>query len=339
MQKVTIQDIAAALGLSRNTVAKAFNGGRIAPETRRAIIRKAKEMGYQKLDSALYEEVEASCLQKGTILVLFNRARSLFWQQILTGISEETAVQGYKMQLLAVEKPEGSAKSCLDQAAGDVRGILCLCVFPPAFVKELAASGLPLTFFGAPRQYTEYLKYGDIVTFEGRSSMHELVRAVIRSGRRTFAFLGPVRANREVYERYCGYADALEEAKINRKEQLRMTEDAPDNYYSYAEVERFINSMEQIPQVIVCTNDDIAKYAAGVLFQRDPELMKKTVITGFDKTVEEGFLKQDILTVEVNKEAAGRRMIRTLLQRLEYPEMDHAMISLATYPCYAALRH
>lgn len=49
MQKVTIQDIAAALGLSRNTVAKAFNGGRIAPETRRAIIRKAKEMGYRTL--------------------------------------------------------------------------------------------------------------------------------------------------------------------------------------------------------------------------------------------------------------------------------------------------
>lgn len=338
MRKVTIQDIAGALGMSRNTVAKAFNGGRLAPETRQEIILKAKEMGYSKLNPILYEEVAAGCLPKGTILVLFNRSQSFFWQQILTGVSREIMESGYRMQLLIAEDAGGSAASCLKQAAEDTKGILCLCVFPMVFVKELVQYGLPITFFGAPRQYTEYLKYGDIVTFEGRSAMYDLIRTVIRMGKKTFAFIGPVRANREIYERYCGYADALEESKINRKEQPRMTEDAPDNFYSYARVEQFINSLEKIPEVIVCSNDDIARFAAGALFSRNPKLVKKTVITGFDKTVEEGFLKPDILTVEVKKEEAGRRMIRTLLQRIAYPDMDYAMISLATYPCYEMIQ-
>ena len=45
-KKVTIQDIADALGLSRNTVSKALNNtGVLAEETRQKILEKAAEMG------------------------------------------------------------------------------------------------------------------------------------------------------------------------------------------------------------------------------------------------------------------------------------------------------
>ena len=44
-KKVTIQDIADALGLSRNTVSKALNNtGVLAEETRQKILEKAAEM-------------------------------------------------------------------------------------------------------------------------------------------------------------------------------------------------------------------------------------------------------------------------------------------------------
>ena len=46
--RVTIQDIADSLGLSRNTVSKAINNtGSLAPSTREAIFKKAQEMGYK----------------------------------------------------------------------------------------------------------------------------------------------------------------------------------------------------------------------------------------------------------------------------------------------------
>ena len=47
--KVTIQDIADALGLSRNTVSKAINNtGILADTTRERILQKAVEMGYKQ---------------------------------------------------------------------------------------------------------------------------------------------------------------------------------------------------------------------------------------------------------------------------------------------------
>lgn len=81
MKKVTIQDIAKEMGLSRNTVAKAFNDGKVSKETRRAVIQKAWEMGYTKLDESMLEELEEGNKKKnrGTLLVLMNKTESLFF--------------------------------------------------------------------------------------------------------------------------------------------------------------------------------------------------------------------------------------------------------------------
>ena len=49
-KKITIQDIADALGLSRNTVSKALNNtGVLAEDTRQKILEKAAEMGYRRV--------------------------------------------------------------------------------------------------------------------------------------------------------------------------------------------------------------------------------------------------------------------------------------------------
>ena len=55
MKKVTIQDIAMELGLSRNTVAKALNGGFVSPSTKQAVVQKAWQMCYAKLDENLMQ--------------------------------------------------------------------------------------------------------------------------------------------------------------------------------------------------------------------------------------------------------------------------------------------
>ena len=49
-KKITIQDIADALDLSRNTVSKALNNtGVLAEDTRQKILEKAAEKGYRRV--------------------------------------------------------------------------------------------------------------------------------------------------------------------------------------------------------------------------------------------------------------------------------------------------
>ena len=58
MKRVTIKDIADEMGLSRNTVTKALNGALVSKQTRQAVVQKAWQMGYTKLDESLLEEVK-----------------------------------------------------------------------------------------------------------------------------------------------------------------------------------------------------------------------------------------------------------------------------------------
>lgn len=53
--RVTIQDIADALGISRNTVSKAINNtGVLADSTREKVLKKAAEMGYKQFFLSQY---------------------------------------------------------------------------------------------------------------------------------------------------------------------------------------------------------------------------------------------------------------------------------------------
>ena len=62
MRKVTIQDIADELGISRNTVSKAINNtDGLAEGTRKRILEKAVEMGYKQFS---YIQAHSSVILK-----------------------------------------------------------------------------------------------------------------------------------------------------------------------------------------------------------------------------------------------------------------------------------
>lgn len=74
------------------------------------VILRAYEMGYEKLEPALIEKAKELSKKNvgGTILVLFNRAESTFWNKIFTGISDEIKANGYRMQMYIVEEDDRS---------------------------------------------------------------------------------------------------------------------------------------------------------------------------------------------------------------------------------------
>ena len=72
---VTIQDLANALGMSRNTVSKALNGKHVPIKTRNAVLSAAIEMGYKGYKLAAASE-DASLNQKR--FLIFHRLKRKF---------------------------------------------------------------------------------------------------------------------------------------------------------------------------------------------------------------------------------------------------------------------
>lgn len=336
MKRITIQDIAREMGLSRNTVAKALNNGNVSPETRQAVVQKASQMGYAKLDEALVEEV----LQQrkrigggGTILVLFNRWQSLFWNKTLAGISDGAKQEGYRMQLYIVDEKDLDGDEVMAQLGEDVQGIIFLCVFPIRFVKGIARAGLPMTFFNTPVDAQEYIALGDVYNLESFYSMTRMTEYCIeKRGCNSFGFIGFAEGSRVVQARFLGFLSACGKHGIEPDQRLLFTHPSNDTYYSYSMVEEAVAQMPYMPQAIICENDDIAKCVATVLLRKDAMLPEKTIITGFDHTIEPDFFKKDILTVDVRIEALGKRLVKSVVDRIKEPALDIAFVTLTTYP-------
>ena len=335
MKKVTIQDIAAEMGLSRNTVAKALNGGLVSPQTRHAVVQKAGQMGYAKLDENLVEEVKSTYRRAntGTILVLFNHMQSTFWTRALAGISSAVNDEGYRMQLHVVDDKDKDGEATGRLIADDVKGIIFLSVFPAKFVKGIGRKKLPVTFFNSPVNAQEYIRIGDVINVEGFYSMNALTDYVIRQkGCTKFAYIGFAEGSRMIQARYLGFLNACSQNHVQLDDRLQYTCPANSVGYSYAMVEEVVKNMPYIPEAIVCEDDDVAKHVSLALLQRDPHAVKRVVITGFNNTLETDFFKKDILTVEVRIEEMGRRLVKSVIDKVKCPTMDAAFTTIATYP-------
>lgn len=336
MKKVTIQDIAANLGLSRNTVAKALNGGEVSAQTRQMVVQKALQMGYAKLDDELVEEVKNNTrkMNEGTILVLSYKNDSAFWTRLLSGISKGINEEGYRMLLRVVEEQdiEDNGESIIADLPDDIKGVVFMWVFPIDFIKNIDTLNVPLSFFNTPVEGNEYVKLGDVISVEGFYSMSELTEYIIRNkGCRKLSYIGNAQGTRMVQARYLGYLSACRRVGLSVDESLQFTKPAVGEYFGYNEIEMTLNSVNDMPDVFVCENDDVAQNLVTILATKNIHVPQDILVTGFDDIFSANTFKDTISTVHVNVEELGIRLVKSIAQRNHNPNQDHAFITVATY--------
>lgn len=163
--------------------------------------------------------------------------------------------------------------------------------------------------------------------------MNALTEYVIRQkGCTKLGYIGFAEGSRMIQARYLGFLNACNRNHIQPDERIQYTRPGNNTGFSYAMVEEVVKSMPYIPEAVVCEDDDVAKNVALALLQRDPQAVKRVVLTGFNNTLETDFFKKDILTVDVRIEEMGRRLVKSVIDRVKCPTMDPSFTTIATYP-------
>ena len=110
IKRVTMQDIADACGLSRNTVSKVFNGRGGVPEaTRKKVLRKARELGY-------HHNPEAAAGPEGpnggniAVLTQHKLLSHNFGAFFITSFTDQVSRSGYTMKMYELSKAEIAAR-------------------------------------------------------------------------------------------------------------------------------------------------------------------------------------------------------------------------------------
>lgn len=329
MKKVTIQDVAKELNLSRNTVAKALNNSSsVSYETRYVVIEKAYEMGYSKLSPVVLNEFKLrnKIDDTKTIVVLTRREISVFWNSIIMGISDELNKYGCKLQFNFIsEQDEKNLVLPLDLQA-EVSGIIILSVFSLDYITQIMKSNIPVVFLDAPSDNDSISQYGDVVVCEGVNSIKKITNSLIAQGLKKIGFIGDTTYCKTINDRYQGYLSALTTAGYPIDTSIIASYHAPSKFYRTDEVEKAISDFSYIPDAIVCANDDIALDVIRCLKVRGLSVPQDVAVTGYDNVEGMAQVEPILTTVRVGNQRLGRRLVQQLMWRLQNPNFPKEVI-------------
>ena len=125
-KEITIYDIAKALNISPSTVSRGLkNHPHIRKETKKSIIAKAREMGYQQ------NKFASNLRQKhtNTIGVVVPKLDSYFMATVISGIEKITAQHGYGLIISQSQESWKKEISCISTLFNSrVDGLLVSCL-------------------------------------------------------------------------------------------------------------------------------------------------------------------------------------------------------------------
>lgn len=333
MRKITIQDVAKELNLSRNTVAKALNNSdTVAYETRYVVIKKAYEMGYSKLSPIVLNEfkIKDKLEEVRTVVVFARRELSTFWNRIIMGISDELNKNNCKLQLNFIsEEDEANYIAPLDMDT-EMSGIIILNVFHKAFLELILKRDVPVVFLDGPSNVHEISSMGDVVLFEGYHSTRNITEHLLCQGNRRIAFMGDITYCKTIKDRYEGYLGAHNEYGIKPEEQFVINRHVEHKYYKQEEVSEELGKLKELPEAIVCANDDIAKDVMLWLKRKGVKVPGEVAVTGFDDKEEVELLSPSLTSVHIGNQRMGRRLVQQLIWRIDNTDLPKEMITVNT---------
>ncbi len=329
MKKVTIQDVAKELNLSRNTVAKALNNSdTVSYETRYVVIEKAYEMGYSKLSPVVLNEFKLrnKLDDTKTIVVLARREISVFWNSIIVGISDELNKYGCKLQFNFIsEQDEKNLTIPLDFQT-EISGIIILSVFSKEYIDQIMKYNTPVVFLDAPNQIEASSQYGDVILCEGKNSIRKITNNLISQGLTKIGFIGDITYCRTINDRYQGYLSALGSAGLAKDDSIIATYHPANRFYKAEEVEKALNNFSYMPEAIVCANDDIALDVIRYIRSRGMAVPKDVAVTGYDNVEGMAQVEPFLTTVRVGNQRLGRRLVQQLMWRIKNPTFPKEVI-------------
>lgn len=330
VKRITMQDVADACGLSRNTISKIFNGrGSVSESTRRAVVETAKKIGYVNFpeNTAAPEEKNIAILSGSKL------RRHHFGAYFVTSFTDQVCRSGYNIKMYEITDAEIKERKLPPHLQlDDTAGILCIELFDQAYQQMIAALGLPCLFVDGYARENKTILNCDFVTMENYAATQFLVNHLIDKGARCLGFVGDKEHCNSFYERWSGFGAALSDADLPVDRHFCILE--PDGEI-YADADRLaekLNAMPRIPDALVCANDFIAIHVSAALKKLGKKIPDDVMVTGFDGSPEAMVVEPSLTTVSIDNNGIGRLAAVQLISRIRNPGCPPVWTAVTSTP-------
>ena len=348
--RVTIQDIADELGLSRNTVSKAMNNaGLISEATKINILKKAKEMGYKQFTYISLPDEEPAAppaavpdTKKSEIVVLTGRyiGENHFAASMIDCLQTEMASIGYTTSLRKLLPNELSERRLSLPDPSRIAGMICFEIFDPEYAQSLKSLDIPLLFVDAPVTLYSSRIGADPLIMENRTSTTEVIRHMIEKGKKSIGFVGDYHNCQSFFERYSTLLECVHWGITNPVPfsicGIRNI-DFENGICSQQEyIKKKLREMKQLPEAFFCANDSIAEILLLELDRFGLCVPKDIYVAGFDDSPIASKLSPSLTTVHIHGHEMGYSAARMLQSRIQQPDRENLTCYIDSKPVYRA---
>jgi LacI family transcriptional regulator len=326
-KRVTIEDVAQAAGVSRQTVSRAINDlGEISPQTRARVLRIAGEMGYRPSSIAR----GLATRRTGTLGLVIPDVANPFFSDVVRGAEHVAHAQGYNVFLCNTdEDPERELAVLHSLEEKRVDGVvLCSSRLDDGKLHTVVAchsavvlvnrSLEPVNADIGPDARSMSAASGDarvgIVMLDDVSGGRMSTQHLLDSGHRAVGFLSGPSASRSGRCRAEGYRAALAAARVSRDPAWTAPCSADVDGGHRAAMELLTAHSELT--ALVCYNDLVAVGALRACADLGRQVPDGLAVVGFDDILLAALVTPPLTTCRVARYDLGAQAMQLLLNRI-----------------------
>lgn len=318
-KRPTLQDIADRVGATKMTVSRCLRGADNVSEKMRArIFAEAEVLGY-------IPNRAPDLLSKSTshaVGVLLPSLTNQVFADVIKGVESVTEPAGYHLMLSHYGySPEIEERSLASLLSYNVDGvILSESQHTERTLRMLETAGVP----SVEIMDTHTAPFEQAVGFDNVQAAYDMVREMIRRGRRAIVYLA-VRLDARTLQRQEGYARAMREGGL---EPVTLRSEQRSSFSVGATLLKRILQQNPDTDAIFCTNDDVAIGAFYECQRQGIEVPAQIAIAGFHGHDVGQVMVPRLASVITPRETVGQRAAEELLARLSGKPLTETRIDL-----------
>jgi len=313
----TIEEVAAAAGVSRSTVSRVVNGSTaVSPTALEAVQRAIADLNYVPNRAA--RSLASRATMAIALVVPEDTTRFFgdpFFASVVSGINARLSRSDYVLNLMiASDDPRDKTTAYVRSGAVD-GAVIVSHHTSDLFIDRIAAS-VPVVYGGRPVREREHDYYVDVDNVAGARQAAEYL---IGTGHRRIASItGPVSMPAGV-DRMNGFRDALADAGLEPGplEDGDFTADG-----GAAAMRRILEGGAEF-DALFCASDLMARGALAVLGRAGIRVPEDVAIVGFDDSPVATAVQPNLTTVRQPSRGQGEKMADVLLSLLAGGHPEH----------------
>ena len=310
MPDVRMKDIAEAVGVSVVTVSNALAGRKgVSDDVRIKVEKAARELGYDLKKNVRQDQ--GSVIGVLTSEKYMTVGISFYWglyQRVAYEAAKSQSVTMLEVVTFSMEEETELPKLLQEKV---ISGLIIIGWMSRPYIEKIVAAA------NVPTVLVDFQMQGllcDAVMSNNYVGMYKMTRYLLERGHRDIAFVGNIRANDNILDRYYGYRKALMEEGIRlRREWLLPDRDENEGLAMVA-------LPENMPTAFACNSD----WAAGLLYEalakKGYRIPEDVSIVGYDNYLYGNPFAERLTTYNVDMKQMAFQAVKLLKGKIRGDE-------------------